>query len=409
MFIVSPNSEDREDLAIGLASGRETGLANARSPRNRNNWIFRGFNRGPLPDPSVNIGPHSFNVCLPRDREFTQKIVDIYFERLNYHRPVFEKSNFVRRLNALYDDSTNTPHDDPGFLLSVYLILALGTLAYLYSSPSAEAMFGAPPKRVVKIDGWPTHEDFFEQALVVKPELRVTTSSLQALILLQWYLYIEVSPCYSTLCVFSLSLTGIQRHQRTLWRLVGSMVRLAIELGLHHDPRRQGSTFSPEECELRINLWWIIMIHDRGTSVLLGRPLAIAQEDFDTPAPTTSTTVSEHFVDSKVLTDVQADIINSLYRPAPQSTEEFMHHARRILLSMTSFAKGLPLGYAPYFDGTQDWSEERKSRLARELTMDIGLSYLKYGIARLLLLRAMFTNKDIVDWVKFKALDDGEC
>ena len=76
---------------------------------------------------------------------------------------------------------------------------------------------------------------------------------------------------------------------------------------------------------------------------------------------------------------------------------------------MTSFAKGLPRGYAPYFDGTQNWPEERKARLARELTMEIGLSYLKYGIARLLLLRAMFTNKDIVDWVKFKALDDGEC
>ena len=268
---------------------------------------------------------------------------------------------------------------------------------------------GTTPKRAVKIDGWPTHEEFFEQALVVKPELRVTTSSLQALVLLQWYLYIEVRSHYSSLRVFSLSLTRIQRHQRTLWRLVGSMVRLAVELGLHHDPRRQGSTFSPEESELRINLWWIVMIHDRGTSVLLGRPLAIAQEDFDTPPPTTSATVSEHFVDSKKLTDVQADIINSLYRPAPQSTEEFTHHARRILLSMTAFSKGLPRGYAPYFEGTHEWSEERKAGLSSELTMDIGLTYLKYGIARLLLLRAMFTNRDIVDWVKFKALDDGEC
>jgi Fungal specific transcription factor domain len=187
------------------------------------------------------------------------------------------------------------------------------------------------------------------------------------------------------------------------------MVRLAVELGLHHDPRRQGSTFSTEECELRINLWWIVMIHDRGTSVLLGRPLAIAQKDFDTPPPTVSATVSEHFVDSKVLTDVQANIINSLYRPAPQSTEEFTDRARRILLSMTSFAKGLPPGYAPYFEGTQEWSEDQKTRLLGELTMDIGLTYLKYGIARLLLLRAMFTNKDIADWVKFKALDDGKC
>jgi hypothetical protein len=39
---------------------------------------------------------------------------------------------------------------------------------------------------------WPEHEDFFQRALAVKPELRVTISSLQALILLHWYLYTEV-------------------------------------------------------------------------------------------------------------------------------------------------------------------------------------------------------------------------
>ncbi|KAI9066113.1 hypothetical protein FKP32DRAFT_1589993 [Trametes sanguinea] len=40
---------------------------------------------------------------------------------------------------------------------------------------------------------WPEHEEFFQFALAVKPDLRVTVSSLQALILLHWYLYTEVS------------------------------------------------------------------------------------------------------------------------------------------------------------------------------------------------------------------------
>ena len=90
------------------------------------------------------------------------------------------------------------------------------------------------------------------------------------------------------------------------------MVRLAVELGLHHDPKTIGLDILSRS-ELRITLWWIIMTH----SVLLGRPLAIAQDDFDTPPPVASTTISAHFVDSRVLTDVQADIINSLYQPAP--------------------------------------------------------------------------------------------
>ncbi|OJA16721.1 hypothetical protein AZE42_12355 [Rhizopogon vesiculosus] len=36
---------------------------------------------------------------------------------------------------------------------------------------------------------WPEHDEFFERALAVKPHLRVTISSLQSLILLQWYIY----------------------------------------------------------------------------------------------------------------------------------------------------------------------------------------------------------------------------
>jgi hypothetical protein len=39
---------------------------------------------------------------------------------------------------------------------------------------------------------WPTHDEFFARALSIKPDLRVSVSSLQALILLHWYLYTEV-------------------------------------------------------------------------------------------------------------------------------------------------------------------------------------------------------------------------
>jgi hypothetical protein len=45
---------------------------------------------------------------------------------------------------------------------------------------------------------WPVHDEFFERALAVKPDLRVSVSSLQALILLHWYLYTEVcKPLFS--------------------------------------------------------------------------------------------------------------------------------------------------------------------------------------------------------------------
>jgi hypothetical protein len=62
----------------------------------------------------------------------------------------------------------------------VYLILALGTLSELNH-------------RVVKLEPIGLHDKFTGRALAVKPDLHVTISSLQALILQHWYLYTEVS------------------------------------------------------------------------------------------------------------------------------------------------------------------------------------------------------------------------
>jgi hypothetical protein len=113
----------------------------------------------------------------------------MYFKRLNFHRPIFEKNDFKRRFDALYSSDAVTMHD-PGFICSAYLVLALATLSELHQPPSKEANIAD-----LKAD-WPTHEDLLSRALVIKPELRVTMSSLQALLLLHWYLYSEVCPFF---------------------------------------------------------------------------------------------------------------------------------------------------------------------------------------------------------------------
>lgn len=127
-----------------------------------------------------------------------QHIVDGYFVRLNLHRPVFERKEFEKILNDLYDGRTVT--HDPGYICSVYLILALGTLSELnHRAVKADAEnkdflghLGSSVAKKLMPHGWPEHDEFFERALAVKPDLRVTITSLQALILLHWYLYTEV-------------------------------------------------------------------------------------------------------------------------------------------------------------------------------------------------------------------------
>lgn len=140
---------------------------------------------------------------------------------------MFFRHQFLQALDQLYNEGASTrPVFDPGFICSLYLVLALGTLSELNRSgyqgeaPSThadvpldtdESMERIPTsprsqtksKKAVKSTSastgisrlppdWPAHDEFFDRALAVKPELRVTLSSLQALILLQWYLYAEV-------------------------------------------------------------------------------------------------------------------------------------------------------------------------------------------------------------------------
>ena len=197
---LGPQPLDKEDIAVGshgLISGRDA--SEAAFQHDVNKWVLIPM-RSSIS--AVGSAP-SLSVFLPKDRELAQYIVDIYFDRLNFHRPVFLRDEFQEAFGQLYTGESQ--QHDPGFLCSVYLVLALGTLSELnhraygldredrFSSggggnpslPSVNVKTLMPPE-------WPEHEAFFHRALSVKPELRVTINSLQALILLHWYLYTEV-------------------------------------------------------------------------------------------------------------------------------------------------------------------------------------------------------------------------
>ena len=192
---------------------------------------------------------------------------------------------------------------------------------------------------------------------------------------------------------------------------------MAIELGLHHDPHVVPSdenpdsvVFTEEECQLRIRLWAIVLVHDRGTSILLGRPLAIAPSDSNTPRPSRGKgkEISEHFELSAPIAEIQADIINSLYAPTRQSADSIIRHASRIIKSMFEFRRQLPESYMWYFSGTDDWSLEKRKSLVQNITEDQGLTLLKIGITRILLLRALFSSKELPFHNRLSALIDGK-
>lgn len=75
---------------------------------------------------------------------------------------------------------------------------------------------------------------------------------------------------------------------------------------------------------------------------------------------------------------------------------------------MVEFRRQLPENYKLFFSGTEDWSMERKSKLVEDITEDQGLTLLKIGITRILLLRALFSSKELGYSQRHRALVDGE-
>jgi hypothetical protein len=75
---------------------------------------------------------------------------------------------------------------------------------------------------------------------------------------------------------------------------------------------------------------------------------------------------------------------------------------------MIEFRKQLPESYKYYFGGTENWTKEERAKLVKGITEDQGLTLLKIGIARILLLRALFSSSELNYNQRRRALADGE-
>lgn len=201
-----------------------------------------------------------------------------------------------------------------------------------------------------------------------------------------------------------------QSSDRTLWRLVGRLVRLSIEIGLHHNPLPLIATgkLTGDECQLRIRLWSIVMSIDRETSIISGRPLSISPSDIDTPSPSAldsifPTDTSPYFISSHFIAQIQADVVKVSYTSSFQEAnlkEEFLG---TLLGQINNFNSGLPQIYTSFFGVA---SIERKS--ASSLTADQALSLSKLSLTRILLLRIFFNSETVSYNIRRRSLWDGE-
>ncbi|KAG6334450.1 hypothetical protein ID866_4639 [Astraeus odoratus] len=176
-------------------------------------------------------------------------LVDLYFTHMNHllpllHRPTFERK--VRDKLHLRDHAFG----------SVYLLVCAN--GSRYSDDTSVLLEGTSSHSA----GW----KYFEQV----PVIRKTLLAPPTLEDLQVY------------CLSAVYLQGTSAPQ-ACWTIVGIGIRLAQDVGAHR--RKVYNSTLTVEGELWKRAFWALVTLDRATSVALGRPCAIQEEDFDIDLP----------------------------------------------------------------------------------------------------------------------------
>lgn len=153
----------------------------------------------------------------------------------------------------------------------------------------------------------------------------------------------------SVLFVETLALVGFfmqnlnRRDAASLY--IGSALRMAITLGLHQEPTIVG--IKEEAREHRRRVWWSVYSLDRIHSVKSGNPITIHDEDIGVELPSRlpsepgfcPAVVLRHYTK---LSQINGQIMTSIYRRKPKSGPSLMAAVQRIVLALSQWHQELP-------------------------------------------------------------------
>ncbi|KAJ7897143.1 fungal-specific transcription factor domain-containing protein [Mycena olivaceomarginata] len=205
-----------------------------------------------------------------------EHLLQLYFTYIHPVFPVLHKTCFLIEYNTRNINSPARTPDSQGSgsstkpesaqTFSPLLLLAMFALSARFSDEDTPL----PPKGKM----WEAGGKYFDRAkgILAKVLHRSRPSTCQTLLLLGYREF------------------GIGSMEQG-WIYIGMAIRMAVDLGLNcnlsdwksrHNDR---TLFSPEETQTRRQIWWGCCLADRYGSMYMGRPIAIRDEDFDTPLP----------------------------------------------------------------------------------------------------------------------------
>ncbi|KAI8682676.1 Zn(2)-C6 fungal-type domain-containing protein [Fusarium sp. Ph1] len=176
---------------------------------------------------------------------FMADLLDVYFEKVNSSFPLLDEVSFRRQY------SINKDGISPALLASLYA----HSMTFWGSSPSLSRQ-RRPDGRFI----WNLATEATYSQLYRSPGMSI----IEAILL-------NVGGRPTT----SLIGNGV---------LLGSAMAMAHSLGLNHDPIPW--EIPQSEKNLRMRIWWALLVHDKWTSLSHGTPPLIAKAQYDVPSPT---------------------------------------------------------------------------------------------------------------------------
>ncbi|KAJ6575396.1 fungal-specific transcription factor domain-containing protein [Mycena capillaripes] len=225
----------------------------------------------PSKDPTQLVHEEDMEIDLP-PVHVQEHLLQLYFTYIHPIFPLIHKTRFLTEYNTRH--ISPSPVLEPGSAIkpepaqkfSPLLLLAMFSISARFSDQDTPP----PPKGKM----WEAGGKYFNQAkgILAKVLHRSRPSTCQTLLLLGHREF------------------GIGSMEQG-WIYIGMAIRMAIDLGLNcnlsdwKSGNGDHTLFGPEETQTRRQIWWACCLADRYGSMYMGRPIAIRDDDFDTPLP----------------------------------------------------------------------------------------------------------------------------
>lgn len=325
-----------------------------------------------------------------------KELVDLYFDHANPQLPILHRVEFTHMFEQCYDETAERRTDKELYLLNMVFAIGAGIItkpqeATASDDPDQHGQHASKTKRARKQSRLYQPEQYQAAAIQYDPDvLRASESSGKGLEELQAVLLLA-------------SFALLRPVAPGLWYIVGYAVRLALDLGLHHEtdmdptaaninpshlPEFPAKADDPEfpsppdhpqwTRDMKRRLWWTVYSLDRLASTVVGRPFSVSDQVINTEFPSllddkyitrggfrppadledisSYKLIARHYFRLRLL---QSEIVSVLQYQSAQQT------SYRVSGGDPYMHRDLPSSFLHRFDTFQEWRTDVHNRLGQ--------------------------------------------